>query len=305
MWKQRVQAAAVTLFVLAIAAVVVVLLTRVDHEAAPSNRPSAGASGDIDSAGADPVGPASITAGKGDLIARVVAGSCAAAGGPKLELSDDLATSFHRIRVPQIDDGTGISALSPTVRAIVFVEASSQITMSVGAADSECKIHRYSTTDGGGTWKQEPGPLTEWYIDPKSGWVVSPTAPTDAGCTRGVAQLAPVSKKIAKVFCAGAAIRSTSDGGQTWTTVGKLRDVSAVVFTGAQIGYALVADSDCKSRIYSTGNGGLTWTPRGCIIKAYAVPWLTDTAKGLVAAGPGGARLSTDDGDTWKFPPKE
>jgi hypothetical protein len=300
--SERVQAAMVAVFLLLIGAAVYVLLSHDEKNAPAATAPTHDPGEDLDSASKDPTGPMSVTMGKGDLVLRVMAGSCTTGGGPKLELSDNRARNFHRVRVPQIDDGTGISASSPTVHAIVFAEASSRATMSVGAADSKCKVHRYSSKDGGATWKQDPGRLTEWYIDPKSGRVVSPTAPTDAGCKKGVAQLAPVTKKTAKVFCASGTIRSTGDGGLTWTMVGKLKDTSAVVFTGAQTGYAAVADKDCKSRIYSTVNGGLTWTPRGCISKEYVVPGLTGTPKGLVAAGPSGARQSTDDGDTWKFP---
>jgi hypothetical protein len=295
----------VAVFLLLIGAAVYVLLSHEEKDLPAAQAPTHDPGEDLDSASKDPIGPLSFTVGKGDLVLRVMAGSCTTGGGPKLELSDNQARTFHQIRVPQIDDGTGISASSPNVRAIVFAEASSEATMSVGAADTKCKVHRYSTTDGGGTWKRDPGRLTEWYLDPKSGWVFSPTAPTDAGCKKGVAHLAPVTKMTAKVFCASGVIRSTSDGGLAWTTVGKLKDTSAAVFTGAQTGYALVADTDCKSRTYSTVNGGLTWTPRGCIVKQYVVPGLSGTAKRLVAGGASGARLSTDDGDTWKVPKKK
>ena len=303
MVSERVKAALVVVFLLLIGAAVYVLLSNDEKDAPAAKAPTHDPGQDLDSASKDPTGALSITMGKGDMVLRVMAGSCTTGGGPKLELSDNRARTFHRIRVPQVDDdGTGISASSPTVRAIVFADARSQASMSVGAADSKCKVHRYTTTDGGGTWKQEAGPLTEWYVDPKSGGVVSPTAPTDAGCTKGVALLAPVTNKTAKVFCSTGTIRGTADGGLTWITVGKLKNASAVVFTGAQTGYAAVANKSCKSRVYATANGGLTWTPRGCIVKGYVVPGLTGTAKGLVAAGPSGARQSADDGATWKLP---
>jgi hypothetical protein len=304
--SERVQAAMVVVFLLLIGAVVYVLLSNDEKDAPAAKAPTHDPGEDLDSASKDPIGPLTFTVGKGDLVLRVMAGSCTRSGGPKLELSENQARTFHQIRVPQVDDGTGVSAASPAVRAIVFAEASSPATLSVGAADTKCKVHRYTTTDGGGTWKQESGPLNEWYLDPKSGFVFSPTAPTDSGCKKkGVAQLAPITKKTAKVFCASGTIRGTIDGGQTWTTAGKLKNTSAVVFTGAQTGYAAVADADCKSRIYSTVNGGLTWTPRGCILKEFVVPGLTGTAKRLVAGGSSGSRLSTDDGATWKVPKKK
>lgn len=301
MWKQRVQAAAVTLFVLVIAAVVAVLLTRVDREAAPSNSPSAEASDDIDSAAKDPVGPVSITAGKGDLVVRVMAGSCAAAGGPKLELSANQGRTFHQILVPQIDDGSGVSAASPKVRAIVFAEATSPLKITVGAADAECTVHRYETTDEGVSWTQKPGAFKEWYVDPKTGGVVAPSGPRDAGCTgAGIVSLAPVTKSTAKVFCANGTIRATSDRGATWAAAGQLADVTAAIFTGPNTGYALAAESGCKSRMFVTVTAGAAWTPRGCVIKEFVIPGLTGTDARLVAGGSGGVRLSTDGGATWK-----
>jgi hypothetical protein len=201
--------------------------------------------------------------------------------------------------VPQIDDGSGVSAASPKVRAIVFAEAGSPLRMTVAAADTNCEVHRYSTTDGGVTWTQKDGMVGEWYVDPKTGGVVSPTGPTDVGCS-GIVSLAPVKKSTAKAFCADGTIRGTVNRGATWVPSGQLPDVTAAVFTGAQTGYAAVSGAQCKSRIYTTVNGGLTWTPQGCVIKKFALPALSGTDARLVAGGSGGVRLSTNAGRTWK-----
>ena len=299
MFSERVQAAVVALFVLIIATIVVVLVTRIDRDVPVASSPSQNPGDDLDSAAGDPIGRVSLTAGKGDLVVRVMAGSCTAAGGPKLELSENRGRTFHQILVPQIDDGSGVSAASPKVRAIVFAEASSKLKMTVAAADAICDVHRYTTTDGGVTWTQEDGAVEEWYVDPKSGGVVSPMGPTDAGCT-DVVSLAPVKKSTAKVFCADGTIRGTTDRGVTWADAGALPDVTAAVFTGPQTGYAAVSGSKCKSRIYATINGGLTWTPVGCVIEKFAIPALTGIDSRLVAGGAGGVRLSTDAGRTWK-----
>lgn len=300
--SERVQAAMVAVFLLLIGAVAFVLLTRNGHEAPPARTSSHDPGNDLDSASKDPVGAVSLTAGKGDLLVRVMAGSCTTAGGPQLELSSNLGRTFRHIRVPQVDDGTGVSASSPAVRAIVFVEATSPTAISVGAADTKCAVHRYSTTDAGATWKQESAPLAQWYLDPKTGVAVSPIGRTDAGCKSGIGHIAPITKQTAKVFCASGTIRSTTDGGQVWTSIGKLADASAVVFTGARTGYATVAGTACKSHVYATVTGGATWLPRGCVVKELVIPGLTGTAKHLVSGGPSGVRLSTDDGKTWKAP---
>jgi hypothetical protein len=298
-WRERLQAAVVILFVLAIAVVVAYLLLRVDREAPSAKGPSPTPSNDIDSAAKDPVGRVSLSAGKGNLVVRVTAGSCADPGGPKLELSENRGRSFHEILVPQIDEGSGISAASPKARAITFAEASSPLKLTVAAADTNCDVHRYTTTDGGVTWTQEDGAVGEWYVDPKTGGVVSPAGPTDVGCS-GIVSLAPVRKATAKAFCADGTIRGTRDRGATWVPSGQLPNATAALFTGPNTGYATVSGPACKSRVYTTVNGGLTWTPQGCIIKKFAIPALSGTDRRLVAGGGGGVLLSTNAGRTWR-----
>jgi photosystem II stability/assembly factor-like uncharacterized protein len=112
----------------------------------------------------------------------------------------------------------------------------------------------------------------------------------------------PITRQRAKVMCADGAIRSTTDGGATWTDVGRLPDASVAYFTGDRTGYAAVAKPDCKSRIHVTIDGGATWAPRGCVVKDFVLPGLSGTDKRLVAGGRGGIRLSKDSGATWKPP---
>jgi hypothetical protein len=292
---ERVQAAVVILFVLLIAAAVAVLLTSRDDDPPPSPSASSHATSDVDNADADPVGRVDLDAGKGDVVLRTEP------GGPRLEISDNRGRTFHQLPVPQVNDGGGVSASSPTVRALVYAEATSPRRLTVGAADTKCKVHRYTTTDAGVTWKQSSKPLTEWYIDPGTGAFVSTAGPSLPGCgKKGPVAFAFATKTTAKVFCANGTVRSTTNGGVSWSGVGTLSDVSAAVFTGPLKGYASVADPSCQSRIYATSNGGVSWSPQGCVIKEFVIPALTGTETRLVAGGPGGVRLSTNGGDTWK-----
>jgi len=297
--SQRVQAAAVVLFALVIAGVVYVLLTRADQSAPEFQEPSAG--DDPGSSDEGPVGRLVLTAGKGDVVVRYRYGSCSEAGGPKLELSRNQGRTFHEFRVPQVGEGTGVGGTSPVIQAIVAATATSPLKLTIAGADEECIIHRYTTDDGGQTWNEESGAVDEWYIDPRSGDVVSPRGPTDPGCKR-VGALAPVSDTAAKVFCSGGVVRSTSDGGVRWTQAGRLKRVAAAVFTDAQTGYAAVSEPGCLSRIHVTVDGGFTWSPRGCVIEEFAIPGLTGTDELLVAGGPVGVRLSTNGGKKWKPP---
>ena len=304
MISQRVQAAAVVLFALVIAGVVYVLLTRADQTAPTSQEPSADIGDDSGSSDEGPVGRLMLTTDKGDVVVRYRTGSCSEAGGPKLELSKNQGRTFHEIRVPQVGEGTGVGATAPAIQAIVAATATSPIKLTVAGADEKCDVHRYTTDDGGQTWTQEEAAVEEWYIDPRSGGVVSPTGPTDAGCKR-VAAVAPVSATAAKVFCSGGAIRSTTDGGSLWTVVGQLEDVAGAVFTSAMTGFAEVSKAGCKSRVQATVDGGVTWEPKGCIVNDQVIPGFSGTEKRLVADGPGGTLISTDDGATWEPPTME
>lgn len=301
MVNQRVQAVAVALFVLVIAGVVAVLLSRVDREPPAASGSTSPVPDDADSAAEDPIGRVSIEMGRGDLVLRVMAGSCSEPGGPRLELSENRGRTFHRVRLPQVDDGSGVSASSPTVRAIVYADAASPAEMTVGAADDDCEVHPYTTTDGGGTWQQGSGPLQEWHIDPATGGIVSPTGPTDSGC-KSLAAMAPVSKTAARAFCTGGTVRGTSSGGAQWTDLGQLPDVTAAAFSGPRTGFAAVAERQCKSRIHATADGGLTWRPVGCVADEFVIQGLSANDRRLVGGGAGGVRVSPDDGRTWKAP---
>jgi photosystem II stability/assembly factor-like uncharacterized protein len=301
--SQRVQAAAVVLFVLTITGVVVVLLERADREAPAAPSPSA-QPGDVPGSDEGPVGRLVLAAGTGDLVVRYRSGSCKSPGGPKLELSKNQGRTFRDLRVPQVGEGTGVGVSSPAIQAIVATTATSATQVTVTGADEKCDVAHYVTDDGGQTWTQEKRAVEEWYIDPLNDEVVSPTGPTDPQCKK-VGVLAPVSATAAKVFCAGGAIRSTNDGGAVWTKVGQLEDVAGAVFTSPLIGYAEVSEPSCDSRIQATADGGATWVPKGCILSDQLLPGFAGTKARLVAGGPRGTRISTDDGATWEPPTME
>lgn len=302
MLSQRLQALAVAVFVLVIAGVVAVLLSRADTEAPAEPKASETQEPDADpsTAAGDPIGATSLAVGDDAIVMRIKSGSCSRPGGPRLELSRNTGRTFHQIRVPQVDDGSGVSAASPSVRAIVWADAESPAKITVGAADTECKVHRYTTDDGGGTWTQE-GDLEEWHVDPATGGIVSPTGPTDTGC-KGLIAFSASSQKTAKAFCKAGAVRGTSSGGDVWAGLGRLTDVSATVFTSAQVGYAAVVEDGCKSRIHATVNGGASWAPVGCVAEGFVISGFAGTSERLVAGGAGGVRLSTDRGRTWEPP---
>ena len=96
MWSERVQAVAVGVFLVLIAGVITVLLSRTDRTApAAKARPWRRALIPTPRPVTRSV-RVSITTGKGDVVLRVTAGSCTAAGGPMLEVSDNQGRTFRR-----------------------------------------------------------------------------------------------------------------------------------------------------------------------------------------------------------------
>ena len=78
--------------------------------------------------------------------------------------------------------------------------------------------------------------------------------------------------------------------------------MAGAVFTSPLKGFAEVSEPACDSRIQATFDGGATWVPKGCILSDQLLPGFGGTGKRLVAGGPSGTRISTDDGKTWKPP---
>lgn len=298
--SQRMQTVFVLLFVLVIGSATAVLLTR--FERTPAVKSPSGDPNVIDSSAKGPVGGVILTAGTGDLVVRFITGSCKEPGGPKLELSKNKGRSFRQIRIPQFDDGSGVSGSSPAVQAISWAQATSLADIEVAAADSKCHLHMYSTKDSGLSWQQSDK-VDVWYKDPLTEGVVAPSGPVDAGCKQGVVSVMPITKKKAKVVCAKGTFRTTTDGGTTWLSAGRLPGTSVAAFTGPMTGYASVAEAKCKSRIYATVDGGLTWLPKGCVAREFIMPALSGTEKRLVTGGSAGTLISTDGGASWDVAP--
>jgi hypothetical protein len=293
--SDRLQAVVVAVFLLVVAGAVLVLLPMRDDDPAPTAKRSSGP--DLDSAESGPTGRV-IFEGREKTLLRVRSGSCTKPGGPKLELSTNVGRTFRPVRMPQLDEGRGIDASTPTVRAIVRASAASARKLNVLGADKSCTVHSYTSTDGGETWKQKAGRPGAWYLDPKNGFVVSPKGPTDAGCKES-ALLAPIDADAAVVVCDGGRLRTSTDAGASWRDSGQLDDVTSVVFTSPSTGFVTTRGSACASRVRYTTDGGATWTPTGCVVKDFIIPAIAVVGDRLVAGGSGGALVSEDRGDSW------
>ena len=287
------------LCVLALVAAAIAAMIQLQEPEAPAKAPTPAS--ELDSGSQLPSGMLQFRAGPDGTIIRIWSGSCHGGGTPTIELSDDGGWYFRPIRVPQVDDGTGISAASPAVSVVVAMDPRARREFVVWGADRSCKVRSYATKDGGGSWRQGTLPVTEWRVDPESGIVFSPRGQANITCD-GIRTLNGFDEDRAVATCLDGSVH-VSDDGETWESAPDLDDsTTAVVFASTRQGYSLRREPNCDSRLYATNNGGERWTAGGCVFEDLSIPAIGVTPKLLVAGGSGPVWLSKDKGRTWKRP---
>jgi len=287
------------LVALVIAGVAALFLFK-DHEPqAPLGKPRA----DLESASKDPGGILHFVAGPDDFVFRYQAGNCAEAGGPKMTLTDDGGWSFRDIRLPQVDDGSGIGASTPAISSIVSVTLEGRRRFVVAGTDDKCRLHTYVTTDAGTSWTQKKFKPDTWYVDPKSGVVYSPSGPANVDCP-GIANLTALDDETAVAYCVDGSVYQSTDG-KAWDRSGSTDELaSAVYFDSTDDGYAIWSDGNCKSMAFRTTNGGSSWSKRSCVYPKLQIPGIGGTEDALMAGGNGGVLVSDDGGKSWAPPEK-
>ena len=295
---ERAQTVAVAVFLGIIVTVIAVVLST-HHEAKPPAAPTP--SGDLNGASADPTGSVHFVEGPNDVVFRVRMGNCRESGGPKLELTANGGWTFRPIRLPQVDDGTGVSASSPSISSIASIDIRARRRFVVAGTDSTCRLRTYTTDDAGLTWQQHPFRRNSWYIDAKSGVPYSPKGAAFVDCP-GIADLAGFTDEKATAYCTDGSVYRSSDA-HTWKKTGETDgNADATFFDEANSGYAVIPDDKCKSRVYRTRNGGASWQRRGCVVDDLAMPGLGGSVDRLYAGGTGPVWVSTDGGQTWDRP---
>lgn len=299
MISQRKQTVLLLIFLACVGAGIA-LMIRFDRPDRPVAVPKPAENLDLGSQ--EPVGLPRLLAGPAGTVVRLVAGSCHQGGTPTLELSDDGGFRFRVIRVPQIDDGTGISGASPAISAIVAFAVQTRQQFVLWGADENCAIRSYSTKDAGASWRQGELPITTWWIDPESGVVSSPSGSAPVRCP-GIRSLNGIDAQTAVATCTDGSVHISEDGA-TWESAANLDGATtAAVFTSATDGFSLRAERGCKSRLYATDDAGDTWTARGCVIENVAFPAIVAMPNRLMVTVKGPAWVSKDGGETWKPPP--
>lgn len=298
MISERVQSVAVGLLIALVAAAiaVMVLVDRPDPQAT-RGKPRT----DLESASKAPNGILRFVEGPDGFVFRYQSGSCREPGGPAFDLTDDHGWSFRPVRVPQVDDGTGIGASTPSITSVASVDLQGRHRFVVSGTDDKCRLHTYTTTDAGLSWRQKPFKADSWYVDPKTGVVYSPSGLANVECP-GIANLTAFDDESAVVYCTDGSIYQ-SDDGKTWDRSGKSDEVAtSVFFDSPDDGYGVWPDGSCQSSVHRTTDGGSNWSKRGCIYAKALIPGIGGSDDELMAGGNGGVWISTNGGKTWNQP---
>jgi hypothetical protein len=296
--SERIQSVAVGLLIALVAAAVVAMVL-VDH---PKTQVTHGKPrADLESASRAPIGILRYVAGPDGFVFRYQSGSCHEPGGPSFSLTDDDGWSFRPIRVPQVDDGSGIGASTPTITSVVSLDLQGRHRFVVAGTDDKCRLRTYTTTDAGTSWRQKPFKGGVWYVDPKTGVVYSPSGPANIDCP-GISTLTSFDDESAVAYCTDGSVYQ-SDDGTTWDRTGKSDEVAtSVFFDSPDDGYGVWPDGTCQSAVHRTTDGGSAWSKRGCVFPDALIPGIGGSDDLLMAGGNGAVWTSTNGGKTWARP---
>jgi hypothetical protein len=237
-----------------------------------------------------PVGPAmrlTLDMSSDGQVIRAIRGACPSQTPTTIQVSGDGGSTWSTVDTD-----------SPVVLRIGAMRGGHLWYIGTTAG---CQAQEQDTADGGTTWTTDSTDGS-WYldVDPASHTLQAPHHSSDAGCPP--VALAGIDAEHAALACTDGDVRTTTDGGTTWTTRSTLPGVVAISFTSADTGYALAATASCAAQVLVTADGAATWTPRACLAG--------QQARGIAAAGSqvlaqvdGTLHASDDGGVTWKTVP--
>jgi photosystem II stability/assembly factor-like uncharacterized protein len=236
-------------------------------------------------------GAATAFLGVGDdrTLLRASQGSCA--GGTdaaQVAVSDDDGKSFDPTRVPGLTEVLGIRAASATDLTVIGL-------------GSGCKVSRFSSTDGGGSWTRAAGGGSTWHLDPAadSDTVASPAGSRTAPCAP--VALSTLQESLVRLLCDDGKVLGTDDSGDTWVTLGSLPGAVDIRFTSAGVGVALAKQEGCPAAVMQSVDGGARWTRLGCL--PGAEPRAIGSMGSTIAAQVGDQLyVSSDGGKSWPGP---
>ena len=154
------------------------------------------------------------------------------------------------------------------------------------------------TTDSGRTWTRVPDDR------------LPPALPGEGAYAASGTNVAVVGRDHVWIGTTAARVLRSPDGGLTWTVAnaplahGASAGIFSIAFRDAQHGIVVGGDyqkeSEASDNAAVTMDGGVTWTlVRGLSGFRSVVAWLPGVTRSMVAIGPSGADVSSDEGRTW------
>ncbi|MEM6336544.1 MAG: hypothetical protein AAF752_08250, partial [Bacteroidota bacterium] len=163
-----------------------------------------------------------------------------------------------------------------------------------------------TTDDGGMTWRRVPGEALPPALDSEGGFAASGTC---------VHTMGNAEAWVALGNAAEGRLLHTMDRGVSWAVYtspivahAEGAGHTAVTFrddlNGVAVGGDLTKPDAFTQNVVRTTDGGRTWTAGGTLAfagAAYGAAYVPGQPSAVVATGPNGLSLSTDDGQTWSL----
>jgi photosystem II stability/assembly factor-like uncharacterized protein len=157
------------------------------------------------------------------------------------------------------------------------------------------------TTNGGAAWRPVPADALPAALDGEGAFAASGT---------NVAMVGSDHVWIGTGAAATARVLRSTDGGRTWhvantpLAAGPSSGIFSIAFRDTRRGIVVGGDyrreAEAVDNAAITSDGGATWTlVKGLSGFRSVVAYIPGTAQSVIAVGPSGADLSTDDGRSW------
>ncbi len=131
--------------------------------------------------------------------------------------------------------------------------------------DDDCKVARWTSTDAGRSWSQSIGSGGSWYLapSPTQRAVFAPGGRRPTPCVP--TGISTIDAGVVRLLCEDGKILGTSDGGDSWVTLGRLDGAVSIRFTSPGDGVALAAQDGCPAAVMETSDGGTSWSRQTCL----------------------------------------
>ena len=221
------------------------------------------------------------------VLLRATTGDCQVGPDASVEVSTDGGQTFNKVlsHVPQV----------------VRVVAVSRSDLWIVETNKACQPAVQRSGDTGASWVRSQGSKGAWHLSPSvdDSRIHAPSGAREVGC-QGVS-LAALDSTLAYVGCNDGDVRMSSDGGDSWSTVGRVDGLVSLTFEDASRGFALAHDEKCAGRVLITDNSGRTWRRRNCL-EGVVPEAIATNGNRVVAQVDDQLWISDDGGQTWARP---